>query len=199
MVDVKFWGPSGWKLLHAISFESNPEKQALFTVLGDVLPCKYCRKSTKMFIKQRPVTGDTAEWLYDLHNKVNHKLEMQHAKDPSVPRPMPSPSFSEVQMRYKNGLAPLDSYKDFLYSMAFNFDRKKHVVSSHKIFWNSLSAMIPEVFVPKMTNNRTYLEDVKEMMNDNTDVYSYVLKHKSHCKRKTCRKIHLRRKTLRSV
>jgi hypothetical protein len=199
MVDVKFWGPSGWKLLHAISFEDNSEKKTLFMVLGDVLPCKYCRKSTKMFIKETPVTENTAEWLYELHKKVNHKLETQHAEDPTVPKPVPSPSFSDVEMRYKSGLGSLEEYKDFLYSMAFNFDRKKHVVSSHRIFWKALSTMIPNVFVPKMSNNKTYLHDVKKMMNDTTDVYAYVLKHKSVCKRKTCRKSHLRRKTLRST
>ena len=192
MVDVKYWGPSGWKLLHTLSFQDNVEKK-VFSVLGDVLPCKYCRKSTKQFIRESSVTDDIPVWLYNLHNNVNRKLEMQHAEDPTVPMPAPAPSFEEVKSKYNHPVGPLIQYKEFLYSMAFNFDRKKHVVSSHKIFWTALSAT-----VPRMTNNKTYLSDVKKILNDPSDVYSEVLKHKSVCKRKTCRKSHLRKRTLRS-
>jgi hypothetical protein len=198
MVDVKYWGPSGWKLLHTLSFQDNVEKK-LFSVIGDVLPCKYCRKSTKQFVRETPVSDNIPEWLYNLHNRVNHKLQMQHAEDPSVPMPAPSPTFEEVKARYSNPVGSLAQYKEFLYSMAFNFDRKKHNLSSHKSFWGSLSAMVPGVFVPRMSNNKTYLHDVKKILNDNSDVYSDVLKHKSVCKRKTCRKTHLRRRTLRST
>ena len=58
-MDTKFWGPSGWKLLHYMT-ESYPDKPSethkanmitFFNVLGEVLPCKYCRISFKEYIK----------------------------------------------------------------------------------------------------------------------------------------------------
>jgi hypothetical protein len=116
-------------------------------------------------------------------------------QDPKIPEPAPSPTFEEVASRYKNGDNPMQG-RDFLYAVAFNFDRKKHVVSSHKIFWEVLSILYPQLSVPRMTNNRRYLDDVRQMMGDKKtplQVYRSILTHKSGCSKrkfrgKTCRK-----------
>jgi hypothetical protein len=196
MVDVKYWGPSGWKLLHTLSFEEGhlSEKKKLFSVLADVLPCKYCRMSTKQFVKEMPVTDDTALWLYNLHNRVNKKLHDQHVEDPKIPEPAPAPTFDEVSRRFRSGNP--GQGKEFLYAVAFNFDKKKHVVSSHRKFWEALSAVYPELKVPSLISNRKYLDDVREMLGDKrmpSQVYTSVKTHKSACvkktfKGKTCRK-----------
>jgi hypothetical protein len=78
-MDVSFWGPPGWKMLHSITFErGNLEtKKRLFDAMKDVLPCKYCRESARQFIKELPFDNNLALWLYKFHNKVNDKLNKQ--------------------------------------------------------------------------------------------------------------------------
>ena len=78
-MDTKYWGPSGWQLLHLITFErgSLNTKKKLFSTLNEILPCKYCRESTGQFMKEMPIHNNLALWLYDLHKYVNKKLESQ--------------------------------------------------------------------------------------------------------------------------
>ena len=57
---TKIWGPSMWIALHSISFcyPINPtyeEKQnykKFFELLGELLPCLYCKESYKQIIKK---------------------------------------------------------------------------------------------------------------------------------------------------
>lgn len=91
---TKVWGPAGWLFLHCVTFGypytinkdnkdhlTKPEDYyKFFYYLGKVLPCKYCRDSYMEFFATLNLQGnlDTREnlvrWLYDMHNKVNHKL-----------------------------------------------------------------------------------------------------------------------------
>lgn len=85
------WGSSCWTLCHIITLnypikptDSDKEKyKNFFTLLGNVLPCKYCRDSYQKFI----VTDDTvlddsvmvnreslSKWFYRVHERVNSKL-----------------------------------------------------------------------------------------------------------------------------
>lgn len=109
---TKVWGPPGWLFLHCVSFgypyainHSNPAHKnkklhygEFFNNVGNILPCKYCRESYIDFIKENPVENnlDTREqlckWLYDIHNKVNHKLGVPDCK---------IPSFEEVKVEYE--------------------------------------------------------------------------------------------------
>lgn len=96
-MNTKFWGPPGWKFLHAIAF-NYPEKinmadpedrermfyyKQLFENLQFTLPCKYCRLSYQKFLKELPIDAflrsrkDITYWLYLIHNKVNKKLRDQ--------------------------------------------------------------------------------------------------------------------------
>lgn len=92
---TKIWGPPGWIFTHAITF-GYPDKPSdiqkenykkFFFSLGDVLPCKFCRESYKIFI----TTGNTALtdavlesrasltlWYYNVHQRVNDKLEIDY-------------------------------------------------------------------------------------------------------------------------
>ena len=105
---VKAWGPPGWVFLHccAINYPQEPtERQkreylAFFKSVGDVLPCRYCRESYQMYIKQEstllclPVMKNRqtlSKWLYDIHNKVNKKLGVTDV-----------PSFNEVTEKYES-------------------------------------------------------------------------------------------------
>jgi len=153
-IDTRFFGPSAWQLFHYIAFHSkNPQK--FLKGIGEILPCKFCRESTKQFISEMPLGGsvDSGKWLYDLHNKVNHKLRTQCADDPNVVNPGPDPSFEEVKAKYqylpKNILG-----RDFLFSIAVNYDGKTPEVQ--RKFLNDLAEVYPT----------TYLTDIKSYMKD---------------------------------
>lgn len=127
-MDTRFWGPSGWKLLHLITFanESNFNKRAIcdfFELLPYVLPCKFCRASLSEYIQELPIQCKSPltlqKWLWEIHNKVNAKLRSQGIATEA------DPSFLEVQKiyeeKYNQGCSrtTFDGW-DFLFSIAEN-------------------------------------------------------------------------------
>lgn len=71
-----------WETLHNAAFIMdghgiNPEP--LFSVLRILLPCVHCRNSYQEFYTQQgpPRKGHAAEWMYEMHRKVNRKLLQQ--------------------------------------------------------------------------------------------------------------------------
>jgi hypothetical protein len=93
---TKVWGPVLWIGLHCITFgypfkinKENPEHRHkmsvyydFFKLLGDVLPCKYCRESYKQFFDELDLRNylssreHIVRWLYLIHEKVNDKLQV---------------------------------------------------------------------------------------------------------------------------
>jgi len=190
-MDTKFWGPSGWKLLHLITFErgSLQKKKKLFSVLGQVLPCKYCRQSTSEYIRDEPPQNNLALWLYNLHKKVNHKLESQglHAA--------PNPGFSQVVKKYREDLktAYLPGIP-FLLSMAYNFDSETHSREAHQQFWEALKDLYPKQGLPRVPEiHDCYFHDVYDILvemgfqGSYTETLKAIAKHKSSCSKKTFR------------
>jgi hypothetical protein len=131
-MDTRFWGPSGWKLLHLIAAEPMKTERhrkavaAWFALLPFVLPCKFCRASLTDYYKAQPLTHDIltdptkfSRWIYDIHNRVNEKLREQGLLTAS------NPSWEEIQKLYRTehaGLcrgSPLLGW-DFMTSVAFN-------------------------------------------------------------------------------
>lgn len=90
-MDTRFWGPSGWKLIHLVAADTADatvaRRKAIlewFGLLEYVLPCKYCRASFHDYVRLQPLTpaiiADTeafGRWAYDIHNRVNAKLRGQ--------------------------------------------------------------------------------------------------------------------------
>jgi hypothetical protein len=126
-MDTKFWGPSGWKLLHILTFTYEPTMKKpmgeLLDTLPYVLPCKFCRASlTDYYEADRPDLDDLPHWLYRIHNQVNKKLRGQGQAIPL------NPTFRDVETYYKsilpNGHLPADCNLfpgwDFLFSIAYN-------------------------------------------------------------------------------
>lgn len=97
-MDTKFWGPSGWRLLHLIATGPHAAKNHQFwEALPFILPCKFCRASLTEYYDELPVPTkqvDFAEWLYKIHNKVNQKLRGQGQTLE------PDPTFKAVHTRY---------------------------------------------------------------------------------------------------
>jgi hypothetical protein len=89
-MDTRFWGPSGWRLLHLVAEGGFPTEDArlMWLYLPYVLPCKFCRASLSEYYKKYPVPtkGDQLpKWLWQIHNCVNAKLRLQGlptAEDP---------------------------------------------------------------------------------------------------------------------
>ena len=81
------WGCFLWRLMHAISFGYTEKYKANYSLffkhLKYIIICMYCRNSYRRFIRE-PTTlfndnvvqskEQLTHWLYDLHNKVNKKL-----------------------------------------------------------------------------------------------------------------------------
>ena len=107
-MQTRVWGPAGWLFLHSIAqnypWEPTPEKKEsyklFFRLVGDVLPCRYCRESYQKFIKGHGTCLDDSvmrsrktltNWLYRIHNKVNKKLGYTN-----------TPGIKEVTDRYES-------------------------------------------------------------------------------------------------
>ena len=104
-MDTRFWGPSGWRLLHLIAFSYEPDKQKeevreLFETLPFVLPCKFCRASLAEYMEEDPLepalkSRETlSKWLWRIHNMVNEKLRGQGLLKEA------NPSFASVKGFY---------------------------------------------------------------------------------------------------
>jgi len=123
-MDTRFWGPSGWRLLHLIAVAPTRSTHAFFELLPYVLPCKYCRSSLSDYYAVDPVpvkttgSSDFAHWLYRIHNRVNGKLRDQRLL--KTPNPPWSTVKAEYEALYK---APCTKNAmigwDFLYSVVY--------------------------------------------------------------------------------
>jgi len=149
-MDTRFWGPSGWKLLHLIvasPMEDRSKTVKWFCLLPFVLPCKYCRASLHEYYRSQPPTEalfanpETAgKWLYDIHNRVNEKLRNQGLLTKR------NPSWISVRKIYstmsKNlcDTSPLLGW-DFMTSIAF-MTRKERIHELNE-WWSLIPSILP--------------------------------------------------------
>ena len=99
------WGSPGWFFLHSVAagYPINPDEYDksvsnptghtrraytnFFMYTGDVLPCRFCRDSYKIFVSETPIEDyihsreSLFEWLFIIHNKVNEKLGVKRETD----------------------------------------------------------------------------------------------------------------------
>lgn len=187
-IDTRFWGPSGWDLFHRIAFHS--QNPAVLKHIAEILPCKFCRNSTRRFVKELPYDSkNPAKWLFEIHNKVNHKLRTQCSKDPKVINPGPDPSFEDVQERYSKKLLDEKVGKEFLMSVAVNFEKTAKRIETQKRFLKKLGEAYP-LFKEFLQTNPPDFNNYSEWMNKFAEIsIEKVLSYKSKCKHgKTCRK-----------
>lgn len=188
-MDTRYWGPSGWQLLHTIAFKSK-DPDNLLSSLGDFLPCKFCRNSTKKFIKDLPYNKhNPAKWLFDIHNKVNHKLRSQCANDPKVINPGPDPVFEQVEKQYEHKTLDGVIGNEFLLSIAINFKYTPTKLKIQKLFLKHLAEAYP-LFAKFVHEHPPDFRNYAEWMNKFTHIsLEKALSFKSKCKKgKTCRR-----------
>jgi len=164
-MDTKFWGPSGWKLLHYIT-ESYPDTPSetqkaniitFFNVLGEVLPCKYCRISFKEYIKAKPVEKvvnsreKLCRWMFDIHNMVNNKLRKQGLVNEQ------NPPYKLIRRRFKEylkdpGFRAGNEGINFISSIAFNYPVKQKCERCKKLYYELFFITLPKVVPDKKFN-----------------------------------------------
>jgi hypothetical protein len=101
-MDTRFWGPSGWKLIHLSAVTYTPDKRSVFnewlSTLPYILPCKFCRASLISYYEELPpdyTSNKTlSKWLWKIHGKVNDKLRRQGQ---TIPK---DPPFAAVYNKY---------------------------------------------------------------------------------------------------
>lgn len=143
-MDTRFWGPSGWKLLHHIAFtyEYTAENAVLYShfleTIPYILPCKFCRASLTDYYKEYPFSLrntfmdpllDLPKWMHTIHNCVNNKLRSQGLY------PSPNPSFQQVKRHYQTVLhtpwkQQLTLFWDFLFSVGYHHPQEKQLYST---------------------------------------------------------------------
>jgi hypothetical protein len=136
-MDTRFWGPSGWKLLHLITFDYKPSDTnavsyaQFFESLPYILPCKFCRASLTDYYRQYPFLEkgslksdlDLKRWMYNIHNCVNDKLRKQGLN------PNKDPKYTEVKEFYDKWIncgwqEQLSTFWDFLFAVAYNHPKE---------------------------------------------------------------------------
>jgi hypothetical protein len=138
-MDTRFWGPSGWKLLHLITFEANTTDVETSLSLANfletipyILPCKFCRASLTDYYRQHPYhipehgmdpTLDLTKWMYTIHNCVNNKLRSQGL------HPAANPIYAQVKKTYTNFQKleweeQITQLWDFLFSVAYHHPKE---------------------------------------------------------------------------
>ena len=138
-MDTRFWGPSGWKFLHSITFAYIPrtDKKAvreMFETLPFVLPCKFCRKSLTEYMIEYPIQLESREalsrWLWVIHKQVNNKLRSQSlAVDPNPPFERVAKLYTEMPSCTRTEFPGWD----FLFSIAEIHPMSKLALSSTPI------------------------------------------------------------------
>jgi hypothetical protein len=152
-MDTRFWGPSGWRLLHLITFTYEPSRRTyvkeFFELLPFVLPCKFCRASLTDYMLADPIEASLGSrasltrWLYRIHNMVNEKLRGQGLLH------TPNPSFASVKKMYEERVrqgcqrTEFEGW-DFLFSIAEN-----HPLAPDMRKNTPMPDMPPEVSVSK--------------------------------------------------
>jgi hypothetical protein len=132
-MDTRFWGPSGWKLLHLITFKYDPKNAQctanFLETLPYILPCKFCRASLTDYYRKLPYISvlesrsKFTKWMYNIHNCVNDKLRKQGLN------PSQDPPFSKVKAFYEKWITcsweqQLLVIWDFLFAVAYNHPKE---------------------------------------------------------------------------
>lgn len=192
-MDCRGWGSSGWKLLHTLALlydksincdeESDEEreenkkevKKTLSIFLKNiqyVLPCIFCRRSYRKYIKELPLkpfldSHNLFEWVYHIHNKVNDKLRKQGYKIEK------NPSLHSVKREWeqknicrKKMSSSFAGGWDFLYCVVLNFpvnseDLSERRLAGHLQFFYSLGKLFDgkHMFSKKMLRDAMKTRD----------------------------------------
>jgi hypothetical protein len=188
---------------------TSPHPEAVLNDLKDVLPCKFCRASTTEFVAEHPIRKPYGRWLYDIHNRVNHKLRTQCATDPAVINPGPDPEFEDIQRRYEAMKPNAVPGRDFLMAVAYNFPtvpepeqieiQRRFIQNLRESYpFENLRKIVQSYPEPDLKNQKEYTKWMYGLMKKLSDAVktpirsyrgymSHLAYYKSDCSRKTYR------------
>lgn len=142
-MDTRFWGPSGWRFLHLVTFAYQPTQkkhmQTFLESLPFVLPCKFCRSSLITYYQELPPSDylqsqeTLSKWMWKIHGKVNQKLRSQGQTIP------PDPTFALVKKIYSERLAHGCTKTDFP-----GWDFLFSIVENHPLAKGETSTPMPD-------------------------------------------------------
>ena len=81
-LNTSAWGPGTWLFLHSVtlSYPENPTDEdkerikSFFLMLGNTLPCRYCRENYTRHLRKLPIQCNSRTelvlWLIDVHSEV---------------------------------------------------------------------------------------------------------------------------------
>jgi hypothetical protein len=187
------WGPSGWNQLGPSSYRfdhitKNLKRHAnTFNLIYKLhlsntetqLPCKYCRESYTVYIKELRMDpfickGLLNIWMYKIHNKVNDKLRKQGYNKKL------NPSLEKATSEIKTKLD--DYYKctgwDYIYCIALNYPENldlniKHQLTA-KLHFTTLPYILPHPELTAEMLNFLKANPVDNFLNNRTDLVSWV-------------------------
>jgi hypothetical protein len=119
-MDTKEWGPKAWYFMFTVAanypikidvknkihVSKMKKHKEFFEIFQYILPCKYCRRSYKQFLKELPIKKflksrtSLMYWLYLIKDKVNKKL-LKQEESGSYFKTKKSPPFEEVCKFYE--------------------------------------------------------------------------------------------------
>ena len=98
-------------------------------LLKYLLPCRYCRESYTVFRRQDPPTFPYTKWVFNLHNKVNKKLD----------KPLYSWDQFHRKVQVYHSFSQPNTLWDMLFILAINYDAKTKKVHMQQFFsWLTL-------------------------------------------------------------
>lgn len=134
-IDPEIWGPSGWKMLHGISFMKNKKPtKAWFLNLRYVIPCCTCQENFKMHTEALgDMHADIRKWVYKLHTRVNKMKSKENLL------------FSDLVTFWKNRKLTWTDITPFIEAMIDAHPGKNHVNSDkYWLFWEGLMYFMDE-------------------------------------------------------
>ncbi|AYV78985.1 MAG: putative FAD-linked sulfhydryl oxidase [Faunusvirus sp.] len=185
-MQTKEWGPKLWIPLHCMTFNYNINPtdkdimtyKTFFSVLGDILPCKYCRQSYQVYIKYLPIEGyldsrhGVTYWLYTFHNLVNDKIFKV------------KPSFKDVVIQYEKLRAKcgtvstdINAYKSCLLKFKeINLDEINEFVQIAESKYGEMTAKLVEILKHADDNPNKEADEQREHTKQVCKEFTYILK-----------------------
>jgi hypothetical protein len=150
-ISPQHWGPSGWSILHRISFYLSSgdidDVIRFFQTLQYVLPCTKCRRNISTHLNCLPIpdkVGEVPKWVWKLHTRISKSIKTDYM----------APSWSSVKAQYsstKGNYMPKDyDYTQehaFLFALEETHPSKRSITPEHvqalatfmKMYVNSMS------------------------------------------------------------
>ena len=163
-MDTRFWGPSGWRLLHLITFTYEPSERVavkeMFSMLPYVLPCKFCRQSLSAYYEADPLEPalksrqTLSRWLWRIHNQVNAKLRGQGLASAQAA----DPPFASVRKVYSDRIAAGCTKTDFE-----GWDFLFSIAENHPFTQNAKMSDAPPHASPDLRNRYNTMEPAERM------------------------------------